>query len=185
MKKILRLVLLLLLVVGEGLLVACNGTSPTPNMQATIQAAVGTQLAALTQTAPTPNYPATIAAQSTQIGVLQATAAAPTAPPPTAAPVPTPDDTLALRHALAAYLAWPPSQVDMSIGEIRPDGFARGSVRKVGEMEGAAWFAAKVEGVWMIAYVGQGVPPCNRVNALHIPVAWADFCTQGNHTVHR
>ncbi len=181
MKKTLRLVLLLLPIVGGELLAACSGASPTPNMQATIQAAVSTQLASLTQAAPTPNYPATIAAQSTQIGALQATAAAPTAPPP----APTPDDALALRHALAAYLAWPPSHVDMSIGEIRPDGFARGSVKKVGEMEGAAWFAAKVEGVWMIAYVGQGVPPCQRVNALHIPVAWADFCMQGNNTVHR
>ncbi len=178
--------LLLLMVLASSLAFAgCSGASPTPNTQATVQAAVATQLAALTHQAPTPDYPATIAAQSTQIAGLQATVSAPTAPPATPAPAPTPDDATALRNALAAYLAWPPSQMEMSIGEIRPDGFARGTVKKVGEMGGAAWFAAKVEGLWMIAYVGQGVPPCDRMNALHIPVAWADYCMQGNNTVHR
>lgn len=73
----------------------------------------------------------------------------------------------------------------MSIGTIRPDGFARGTVKRVGEMEGGGWFAAKVEGLWMIAYVGQGVPPCERVNALHIPVEWIDYCMQGNAAIHR
>ena len=183
MKK--RYGMFLVLLVASLALAACGGASPTPNTQATVQAAVATQLAALTHQAPTPNYPATIAAQSTQIAGWQATASAPTALPPSPAPAPTPDDATALRNALAAYLAWPPSQMDMSIAEIRPDGFARGSVKKVGEMEGAAWFAAKVEGVWMIADVGQGVPPCERINTLHIPVAWADYCMQGNNTVHR
>lgn len=180
-----RYAVFFLMFVGSLGLAACGGASPTPNTQATVQAAVATQLAALTHQAPTPDYPATIAAQSTQIAGWQATAFAPTAQPPTPAPTPTPDDATALRNALAAYLAWPPSQVDMSIGEIRPDGFARGGVKRVGETMGAAWFAAKVEGLWMIAYVGQGVPPCERVNALHIPVAWADYCMQGNNTVHR
>ncbi len=180
-----RYAVFFLMLVGSLGLAACSGASPTPDAQATVQAAVATQLAALTHQAPTPDYPATIAAQSTQLAGWQATAAAPAPVPPTPAPAPTPDDATALRNALAAYLAWPPSQMAMDIADIRPDGFARGTVKKIGEMEGAMWFAARVEGLWMIAYVGQGVPPCERINVLQIPVAWADYCMQGNNVVHR
>ena len=160
-------------------LTACmpGNSAATPDVQATIQAAVATQLAQNNAT-PTPQYEATIAAQSTQISVLQATASVPPA-------VPTPDDTTALRNALAAYLAWPPSQVEMTIGAME-NGKARGGVSRAGEQGGAMWAAAKVEGVWEIAYVGQGVPPCARVNALDIPVAWFDYCVNANgETVHR
>ncbi len=164
------------------LLTGCQpGNAATPDAQATIQAIVATQLAQQQNTggnapaaSPAPDYPATIAAQSTQISTLQGSPAAPA----------TPDDTTALRNALAAFLAWPPSQIDFSIGE--NDGqFARGGIKRVGDQFGAAWFAAKVEGVWMIAFVGQGVPECERVNALNIPVTWIDYCMDGPNTVHR
>ena len=162
--------------------------------QATIQALVGTQLAQQQSSggnspaaSPAPDYPATIAAQGTQIGVLQNTLAAPaptTAPPPTPAPSPTPDDTTALRNALAAFLAWPPSEVEFDIGE-NTGTFARGSVKHVNEEFGGWWFAAKVEGVWMIAGTGNGVPECERFNALNIPVQWVDYCMDGDNTVKR
>ncbi len=154
----------------------------TPDTQATVQAMVAAQMATLTAKAPTPDYAATFQAQATQIAALQATIAAPT---PLLPPTPTPDETTAIRNALAAYLAWPPSQIEMEVGEIRPDGTATGVVRRVGETMGAAWFAAKVESVWLIAYVGIGVPPCDRVNPLHIPTEWVDYCQQGNQTIRR
>ena len=159
-------------------------STPPPDAQATIQAMVGTQLAQQ-QTgggsgptaSPAPDYPATIVAQSTQISALQGTLAAP-------APTPTPDDTTALRNALAAFLAWPPSQVDFEISE-NTGTFAQGGIKRVGDEFGAMWVAAKVEGVWMIGFVGQGVPECDRINALNIPVSWIDYCMEGNNTVHR
>jgi len=174
-------VLILLLVFA--LLAGCQpGNSITPDAQATIQAMVGTQLAQQQPggsnspaASPVPDYAATITAQSTQIGMLQGTAAA---------PAPTPDDTTALRNALAAFLACPPSQVDFSIAENNGT-FARGSVKRVGDEFGGWWFAAKVEGVWMIAGTGNGVPECERLNALNIPVQWADYCMDGDNTVHR
>jgi len=173
-------IFVLLLVV---ILAGCQGAATaTTNTQATVQAMVAAQMATLTASVPTSNYPATIQAQGTQLAVLQNTMTAPTQPP---APTPTPDETTAIRNALATYLAWPPSQVEMEIAEIRPDGTAQGVVQRVGETMGAAWFAAKVEGVWLIAYVGQGVPPCERVNPLHIPTEWVDYCEQGSQTVHR
>ncbi len=169
------------------LLAACQPAAPTPDTQATLQALVATQLAQATPPAPPIDYPATIAAQATQIAGLQSTLAAPTSAPPTIAPTPTPtpDQTLLLRQALAAYLAWPLADVDMEIGEIRGQ-WARGSIRRKGEMEGAGWFALYRDGFWTIAYVGQGVPPCKRVNALNIPKDWVDYCvTESGQTVAR
>jgi len=161
------------------------GAGTTPNTEATIQAMVATQLAQAqpnnTAAPPAPDYAATIAAQSTQIGILQGTLAAPA---PTSAPPPTPDDTTALRNALAAFLAWPPSQVEFDIAE-NTGTFAQGVVKRVGEDFGAMWVAAKIEGVWMIGFVGQGVPECDRINALNIPIQWIDYCMVGDNTVHR
>ncbi len=171
------------------LLAGCmpGNSAATPDSQATIQAAVATQLAQ-TNATPTMQYEATIAAQGTQISILQATAGAPPAPTSTPAPpppAPTPDDTTALRNALAAYLAWPPSQVEFTIG-VMDNGKAKGGIRRAGEQYGAMWAAAKVEGVWEIAHVGQGVPPCDRVNALGIPVDWFDYCVnESGDTVQR
>jgi len=190
----------LLLVLAVALAGCQPGASAPPNTEATIQVLVGTQLAQQQTSggngaaaSPAPDYPATIAAQGTQIGMLQGTLAAPAptsappptpVPPPTPAPPPTPDDTTALRNALAAFLAWPPSQVDFDISE-NTGTFARGSVKHVNEEFGGWWFAAKVEGVWMIAGTGNGVPECERFNALNIPVQWVDYCVDGDNTVHR
>jgi len=183
MRRFLWFTLFLLLF---AVLAGCQpGAGTAPNTEATIQAMVATQLAQTqpnnTAAPPAPDYAATIAAQSTQIGILQGTLAAPA---PTSAPPPTPDDTTALRNALAAFLAWPPSQVDFDITE-NTGTFARGNVKHVSEEFGGWWFAAKVEGVWMIAGTGNGVPECERVNALNIPVQWVDYCVDGDNTIKR
>jgi len=141
-----------------------SGSGAAPDTQATIQAMVGTQLAQATPAA-APDYVATIAAQSTQIGILQATATAVV-----------PDDTTALRNALAAYLGWAPSDVNFSISA-NDGAFASGGIRYADETHGgAAWLAAKVEGVWVIADVGQDMPTCQRVDALNFPADWVGYC---------
>jgi len=164
MRQRLRWLILLFLLLLVGVAGCQAGNKASPDIQTTVQALVATQLAQATSDAG-PDDVATIAAQSTQISVLRATATA-------AAP----DDTTALRNALAAYLGWAPSDVNFSIS-VNDGAFASGGVRHADEMYGdAAWLAAKVEGVWVVADVGQDMPQCRRVDALNFPADLVGYC---------
>ena len=168
------------------LLAACQAiTAPAGNSQATVQALVATQIAQVTAAVPMPDYPATIQAQADQLAQWQATAQAALAITPAPPAAPTPDDAAMLRYVVASYMGIPPSQLDITISELAPP-FARGGVALSNEIGGGMWLAAKVEGVWLIAYMGQGVPECERINPLNIPVDWADYCvTADGQTLHR
>jgi hypothetical protein len=108
------------------------------------------------------------------------TEAAPLNPPPptdpTSVPPPAPTDEELIRQALLAKLGWADAELEFSIGE-NTGTLARGSLNKVGEMGGAAWFGAKDNaGNWVIAYIGQGVPACSEIQAYNFPTAWISHC---------
>ena len=156
MKKIIPLILAMLFVTS-----ACgtfdNASPPEPDMNQ-----IGTSVALTTESVLTPIVP-------------------PTSPPPPP-PVPTLTDEEAIRQALLAKLGWAEAELDFSIGE-NTDTVARGTVKKVGEMEGAAWFAGKDgSGNWIIVFIGQGIPYCNDIQAFNFPTTWISHCldTSGN-----
>ncbi|NPA92082.1 MAG: hypothetical protein GXO56_00195 [Chloroflexi bacterium] len=155
---------------GVAFLLAWIGTAcqsipqePPPNTQATIQAAVGTQLAQYT---PAVDYQATITAQANQIASQSTAIAALQA---------TPDTQEAIRQALLARLGWPADQLSFDIAEIRGE-YAVGSLSRVGEMGGAAWFAVHSNGQWVILHIGQGVPYCEELEPFNPPTDWISHC---------
>ncbi len=158
---------------GLGLIGAACQPAPsgaTPDIQGTLQAEVSTQLAQYT---PAPDYQATITAQSTAIAGLQATASAVPA---------TPDDTEALRQALLARLGWPADQLSFSVGEFRGQ-YATGALNRVNETSGAAWFAVRSNGQWVILHIGQGIPCCAELEPFNPPTDWISHCIDSDGTV--
>lgn len=90
-----------------------------------------------------------------------------------------------IREALIAKTGIPEGELSYSIAE-NTGWIARGTVRREGEMGGAGFFAAKdMEGVWIVTYVGQGVPECDEVNPYGYPSEWADYCMEGGVAVPR
>lgn len=90
-----------------------------------------------------------------------------------------------IRDALVAKTGIPEDELDFSVGE-NTEWIARGTVRREGEPGGAGFFAAKdMEGVWIVTYVGQGVPECDEVNPYGYPTTWADYCMEGGVAVPR
>ena len=101
-------------------------------------------------------------------------------PPPSPSPVPTLTDEEAIRQALLAKLGWTVAELDFSMGE-NSGTVARGTVKKVGEMHGAGWFAGKDgAGNWVIAYIGQGVPSCSEIQPFNFPTTWISHCLDGS-----
>jgi len=96
------------------------------------------------------------------------------------------NDEEAIRQALLAYLGWSESELEFSMGEI--DGsVAQGGVKKSGDMSGAAWFAGKDPGgQWVVAHVGQDLPPCDAIQPFNFPTSWISHCMDGSgNTVER
>jgi hypothetical protein len=59
-------------------------------------------------------------------------------------------------------------------------------VLRAGEDGGAGFLAAKdTQGVWVVTYVGQGVPDCDEVDPYGYPTSWADACMRDGVTVPR
>ena len=97
---------------------------------------------------------------------------APAAPPMT--------DEAAIRAALLAKMGWSESELEFSISQ-NTGQYAQGSLKKVGEPSGAAWFAAKnSSGQWVIAYVGQGIPYCSEIQPYNLPPDWISHCADSN-----
>jgi hypothetical protein len=62
----------------------------------------------------------------------------------------------------------------------------RGTVLRAGEDGGAGFLAAKdTQAVWVVTYVGQGVPDCDEVEPYDYPTSWADACLHDGATVPR
>ena len=63
---------------------------------------------------------------------------------------------------------------------------ARGSVKDKNDVGGAGWFAAKVNGTWVVAYIGQGTPKCSEIQPYNFPTSWISHCVNdGGETVAR
>lgn len=108
--------------------------------------------------------------------MLTQSAPPPTSPPPPPPAAPTLTDEEAIRQALLVKLGWTAAEMDFSMGE-NTGIFARGGVKKVGEMSGAGWFAGKdSSGTWIIAYIGQGIPYCSEIQAFNFPTTWISHC---------
>ncbi len=113
--------------------------------------------------------------------MLTQSAPPPTSPPPPAAPTLT--DEEAIRQALLVKLGWTAAELDFSMGT-NTGTVANGSVKKVGEMSGAGWFAGKDgSGTWIIAYIGQGIPYCSEIQAFNFPITWISHCIDASDNV--
>jgi len=96
---------------------------------------------------------------------------------------PTLTDEEAIKQALLAKLGWTAAELDFSIGD-NTGTVARGSLKKVGEMSGAAWFAGKDNtGTWIIAHIGQGIPYCSDIQAFNFPTDWISHCMDASDNV--
>ncbi|MBT3337024.1 MAG: hypothetical protein HN855_17120 [Anaerolineae bacterium] len=108
---------------------------------------------------------------------MQPQSAPPTQPPP---PAPTLTDEEAIKQALLVKLGWTAAELDFSMGD-NTGTLARGGVKKVGEMQGAAWFAGKDSaGKWIIAHIGQGIPNCVDIQAFNFPTTWISHCVDAS-----
>jgi hypothetical protein len=126
----------------------------------------------------------TMVAQTAQVQFIQMTQTALAAPPsagqPPApsdpAPAPVMTDEEAIKQALLAKLGWSEAELEFSLSQ-NTGQIARGSLKKVNEPSGAAWFAGKdASGKWVIAYIGQGVPNCGEIQAFNFPTDWISHC---------
>ncbi len=110
--------------------------------------------------------------------------APPTVPPPPAIQIlPTLTDEEAIRQALLTKLGWTAAELEFSMGE-NTGIVANGTVKKVGDMTGAAWFAGKDSaGNWAIAYIGQGIPYCSEIQAFTFPSDWISHCMDASDNV--
>jgi hypothetical protein len=98
--------------------------------------------------------------------------------------VPTISDADALRLAVLAKSQIPVAEFNYSLGS-NNGVIARGSVKNNNDYSGAAWFAGKVNGVWKVSYIGQGVPACADIAGINYPTTWISHCMNGSTTVQR
>lgn len=128
-----------------------------------------------------PNRIGTMVALTTEAILTQSV---PEVPPPTAPPPPTAIPTLtdeeAIKQALLAKLGWTAAEMEFSIGP-NTGSLAQGTVKKVNEMSGAAWFAGKDNsGKWIVSYIGQGIPYCSEIQAFNFPTDWISHCVDAS-----
>lgn len=88
---------------------------------------------------------------------------------------PTISDEVALRAAVLAKSEIPEGKFEFAIGS-NSGVMAKGSVKNSDDMGGAAWFAGKKNGAWIVSYVGQGVPLCAEIAAFNYPASWISHC---------
>lgn len=131
-----------------------------------------------------PNAFNTLVAQTAQVQFIQMTQTALAALPPggqspdptNPAPAPVMTDEAAIKLALLAKLGWSEAELEFSLSQ-NTGQMARGSLKRVNEPSGAAWFAGKdASGKWVIAYIGQGIPYCSEIQAFNFPTDWISHC---------
>ncbi|KKQ23703.1 MAG: hypothetical protein US40_C0007G0017 [Candidatus Roizmanbacteria bacterium GW2011_GWC2_37_13] len=100
---------------------------------------------------------------------------------PSITPAPTVSDEELIKEVLIAKTGISKDGIEISMSY--NDGkIARGSVKNKNEMSGAAWFAGKQNGIWVIAYAGQGVPECSEIAGFDFPTTWLSHCVDSNGT---
>lgn len=105
-------------------------------------------------------------------------------PPAGGSPTPAISDEEVIKQGLIEKTGISEEDLEYSISY--NDGqVARGSVRNKNEMGGAAWFAGKKDGRWVIAYVGQGVPECSEIEPFNFSIDWISHCMEGGVAVER
>ena len=127
-------------------------------------------------------YIATTVSLTTEAMLTQITP--PTVPAPPATQIsPTLTDEELIRQALLIKLGWTAAELDFSMGN-NTGTVANGTVKKVNDMAGAAWFAGKnSSGDWVIAYIGQGIPYCSEIQAFSFPTDWISHCMDASDNV--
>lgn len=93
----------------------------------------------------------------------------------TSTPTPTIADSVLLRAAVLAKSGIPEAKFEYAVGS-NSGVMARGSVRHTDDQGGAAWFAGKLNGVWKVSYIGQGVPLCAEIADFNYPTSWLSHC---------
>ncbi len=94
-------------------------------------------------------------------------------------PTVTVSDEKLIEQALITKAGIGQDEISVSIS-YNANGLARGGVKNKNEMSGAAWFAGKQNGVWIISYVGQGVPKCSEISGFDYPTTWLSHCVDSN-----
>lgn len=123
----------------------------------------------------------TLVAQTAQAQLFQLTLAAQPTAQPFISPMPipptaTPSDEALIKQALLAKLGWNEAEMEFSLSR-NTGQIAQGSLKKVSEPSGAAWFAGKdANGRWVIAHIGQGVPNCSDIQPYNFPADWISHC---------
>lgn len=97
----------------------------------------------------------------------------------TATPTATVSDADLLKAAVLAKSGIPKAKFEYAVGS-NSGMMARGSVRNTDDMGGAAWFAGKLNGVWKVSYIGQGVPLCAEIADFNYPTSWLSHCLGAN-----
>jgi hypothetical protein len=118
------------------------------------------------------------------VSVTTAATASPTVSVVAITVVPTVDDAALLRAEVLAASGIPQEKFQYSVS-VNNGTIARGSVKNSDDTNGAAWFAGKVNNVWRVSYVGQGVPFCSALGSIPYPTTWISHCMSGNNTVAR
>jgi hypothetical protein len=118
----------------------------------------------------------TMVAQTASVLLTQAAPVNPQTQPLPTQPVQAVSDETAIKQALLAKLGWSETELDFKLSQ-NTGQVANGTVTKVNEPSGAAWFAGKDNtGKWVIAYIGQGMPNCSDIQAFNFPIDWISHC---------
>lgn len=95
------------------------------------------------------------------------------APP---APLPTADETEAIKQAIYELVGMDETKVNVTISE-NIDTHAKGGVVDWGsEVGGGYWIAAKTDGEWVGVYAGQAHPTCSQIAPYNFPIDMVSEC---------
>lgn len=106
-------------------------------------------------------------------------------PQPNGADSTTPSEQDLIRRALVAKTGIPEGEMVASVAQ-STGRVARGTVSRAGEEDGGLFLAARdTQGVWVVTFVGNGVPDCADVEPYGYPAGWVDACMRDGVTVWR
>ncbi|MGB6882332.1 MAG: hypothetical protein WBD86_03510 [Microgenomates group bacterium] len=95
------------------------------------------------------------------------------APP---APLPTADETEAIKQAIYELVGMDETKVNVTISE-NIDTHAKGGVVDWGsEVGGGYWIAAKADSGWIGVYAGQSHPTCSQIALYNFPIDMVSEC---------
>ena len=59
---------------------------------------------------------------------------------------------------------------------INTGSYAKGTIKEIGEQDGAYWIAAKSNNLWEIPYDGQTIPSCKQIATYNFPTSMVPEC---------